>query len=255
MRYFLELAYNGTDFGGWQKQDEVVSIQAVLESKLSLILRQPAEVYGCGRTDTGVHATYFTAHFDTDAEVPANLVYRLNGMLPKTISVFQCRQVTDELHARFSAIARTYRYYITHARNPFTHQTSFYSPFKPNIELMNKAAEMLLSHTEYRCFCKGKAPGGSYKCVVSEAEWCETENGLVFKVTANRFLRSMVRSMVGTMLKLGLGKMTLDQFCELLQSGNRNMAGKSAPPQGLYLVDVVYPNFEKATSLIRPPVA
>ncbi|MBM3919726.1 MAG: tRNA pseudouridine(38-40) synthase TruA [Sphingomonadales bacterium] len=254
MRYFLELAYNGTDFGGWQKQDEVISVQAVLENKLSIILRNPIEIYGCGRTDTCVHASYFTAHFDNEAEVPSNLVYRLNGMLPKSIAVFSCRQVTDELHARFSAVARTYKYFITHVRNPFNLEMACFMLFKPNVEQMNEAAKLLLSHTEYRCFCKGKTPGDSYKCVVSKACWEETQDGLIFTVTANRFLRSMVRSMVGTMLKVGLGKMHLDQFKELLDSGNRNMVGKSAPPQGLYLVDVLYPDFEKSENLIPPPI-
>jgi len=254
MRYFLELAYNGTDFGGWQKQDKVSSVEAVLENKLSLILRHPTEIHGCGRTDTGVHASYFTAHFNTEADVPSNLVYRLNGMLPKSIAVFNCRQVADELHARFSAVARTYKYFITHVRNPFNFEMACFMPFKPNVEQMNEAAKLLLSHTEYRCFCKGKAPGDSYKCMVSEAYWEETKDGLIYTVTANRFLRSMVRSMVGTILKVGLGKMELEHFKELLNSGNRNLAGKSAPPQGLYLVDVVYPGFEKTTNLIQPPV-
>lgn len=255
MRYFLELAYNGADFGGWQKQEEVGSVQSVLEEKLSLILRKPTEVYGCGRTDTGVHAAYFVAHFDTEATVPENLVYRLNGLLPKSISIFHCRQAADELHARFSAVLRTYRYYITHSRNPFTYETAWFQPLKPDTALMNQAAALLLSHTEYRCFCKGKMPGENYKCSVTEAMWECTPDGLLFTVSANRFLRSMVRSMVGTLLKVGFGKMTLDEFAELLRSGNRNLAGKSAPPQGLYLVDVVYPDFEKTRNIIQPPDA
>ena len=254
MRYFLELAYNGADFGGWQKQEEVGSVQSVLEEKLSLILRNPTEAYGCGRTDTGVHAAYFVAHFDTDVHVPENLVYRLNCMLPKSISIFHCRQVPDELHARFSAVSRTYRYYISHSRNPFTYETAWLQPFKPDTALMNQAAAMLLSHTEYRCFCKGKTPGENYKCSITEALWQSTSDGLVFTVTANRFLRSMVRSMVGTLLKVGFEKMTMEEFAEMVRSGNRNMAGKSAPPQGLYLVDVVYPGFEKSENLIPPPI-
>ena len=253
MRYFLELAYNGAEFGGWQKQEEVCSVQAILEEKLSLILRDTTEVYGCGRTDTGVHAAYFVAHFDTKISVPENIVYRLNGMLPKSITVFHCRSVTEEMHARFSATSRTYRYVVSHAKNPFLTDTAYFLNFKPEVTLMNKAAEMLLHHTEYRCFCKGKTPGDSYKCTVTEAHWTEVSGGLIFTVTANRFLRSMVRSMVGTLLRVGFGKMTLDEFSELLRSGNRNMAGKSVPPQGLYLVNVEYPNFEKSDNLIQPP--
>jgi tRNA pseudouridine38-40 synthase len=255
MRYFLELAYNGADFGGWQKQEEVSSVQTVLEEKLSLILREPTEVYGCGRTDTGVHASYFVAHFDTETIIPSNLVYRLNGMLPKSITIFEVRAVSEQLHARFSAIARTYKYYISHNKNPFTYNNAYFLPFKPDITLMNKAASLLLNHTEYRCFCKGKAPGNSYRCLVSKAIWEETADGIVFTVTANRFLRSMVRSMVGTLLKVGFGKMNTEQFTELLNSGNRNLAGKSVPPQGLYLVDVVYAEFAKTNTLIQPPVA
>ncbi|MFN5218316.1 MAG: tRNA pseudouridine(38-40) synthase TruA [Sphingomonadales bacterium] len=253
MRYFLELAYNGAAFGGWQKQEEVSSVQAVLEEKLSLILRETTEVYGCGRTDTGVHAAYFVAHFDTQIGVPENIVYRINGMLPKSITVFHCRPVNEEMHARFSATSRTYRYIISHSKNPFLTETAYFLNFKPDVHLMNKAAELLLHHTEYRCFCKGKMPGDNYRCTVTEAIWSETTSGLMFTVTANRFLRSMVRSMVGTLLKVGFGKMTLEEFAGLLLSGNRNLAGKSAPPQGLYLVDVVYPGFEKSEILIRPP--
>lgn len=253
MRYFLELAYNGTAFGGWQKQDEVSSVQALLESKLSLILRDSTEIYGCGRTDTGVHAAYFVAHFDTTVEVPKNLVYRLNGMLPKSITIFNCRPVSEEMHARFSAVSRTYRYFITHSKNPFLSEMTFFLPHKPDLALMNEAAKMLLSHTEFRCFCKGKAPGGSYKCTIMEAIWSETTAGLLFTVTANRFLRSMVRSMVGTLLKVGLGKMSIQDFAEFLHTGNRNMAGKSAPAQGLFLSDVIYPDFEKTTPVIQPP--
>lgn len=254
MRYFLELAYNGAAFGGWQKQEEVGSVQAVLEEKLSLILRETTELYGCGRTDTGVHASYFVAHFDTETTVPENIIYRLNGMLPKSITVFHCQSVAEEMHARFSAISRTYRYIIIQSKNPFLTDTAFFLTYKPDLCLMNKAGEMLVHHTEYRCFCKGKMPGDNYKCTVTEAYWTEVSTGLVFTVTANRFLRSMVRSMVGTLLKVGFGKMTLEEFSQLLHSGNRNMAGKSVPPQGLYLVNVVYPGFEKSNNLIQPPV-
>lgn len=254
MRYFLELAYSGTAFGGWQRQEEVSSVQALLESKLSLILREPTEIYGCGRTDTGVHASYFVAHFDTLVELPENLVYRLNGMISKNIIIYHCRPVSEEMHARFSAVSRTYRYFITHTKNPFLSEMAYFLPHKPDLDMMNQAAEMLLSHTQYRCFCKGKAPGDSYKCTIMEAIWSETSAGLVFTVTANRFLRSMVRSMVGTLIKVGLGKMSMQQFTELLHSGNRNLAGKSAPAQGLFLTDVVYPDFEKSTMLILPPV-
>jgi tRNA pseudouridine38-40 synthase len=247
MRYFLELSYKGTAYSGWQRQQEGPGVQGTIESKLSLILRNEVELYGCGRTDTGVHAEYFVAHFDFDHALPSNLVYRLNGLLPRDIAVFSCRQVPDEFHARFSAISRTYIYKITHHKNPFTDGLQWHLPFQPDVEIMNRAAALLLKHEEYRCFCKGKAPKDNYKCTVTFARWNQTRGGLEFTISANRFLRSMVRSTVGTLLKVGFGKMSLEAFERLLLSGNRSDAGKSVPPQGLYLHDVRYPEFERST--------
>lgn len=243
MRYKLELAYHGGGFKGWQKQDDSPGIQGVLEEKLSMLLREDIVVYGCGRTDTGVHARYFVAHFDTQHAVPENITYRLNGMLPKGIAVFTCNEVSDDFHARFSAISRTYEYLIIHKKDPFSADLKWHNPFIPDLQAMNEAAKLLLNHEEYRCFCKGKAPKDNYKCTVTEAFWSAGENNdeLVFRISANRFLRSMVRSTVGTLLKVGYGKMSLAEFEQLLHSGNRSDAGKSVPAHGLYLVDVSYP--------------
>ena len=246
MRYFIELAYRGTRYTGWQKQVEGPGVQGNIESRLSLILRENVELYGCGRTDTGVHAAYFVAHFDCELPVPANLIYRLNGMLPPDIVVFNCREVPDDFHARFSAISRTYSYKISHHKNVFNDGLEWLMPYKPNVDLMNEAAALMISHEEYRCFCKGKAPKDNYRCTVSFAHWEETSGGLEFKISANRFLRSMVRSTVGTLLKIGFEKMSFSEFEKLLKSGNRSDAGKSVPPQGLYLTDVVYPGFDRS---------
>jgi len=255
MHYFLELAYRGTQYGGWQKQEEVPSVQATLDAKISLILRDVIETYGCGRTDTGVHASYFVAQFDFQNPLPPNFVYRLNGMLPDDIVVYDCREVDAGLHARFSAISRTYQYRIIHQKNPFQGILSWHFPHKPDIDLMNKAAALLFKTEEYRCFCKGKTKNESYRCRVTEAYWAPTDQGLVFTVAANRFLRSMVRSMVGTLLKVGLGKMSMAQFEEMLQSGKRESAGKSAPAEGLYLVDVKYIGFTRFDAVTPPPVS
>ena len=246
MRYFIELAYRGTRYTGWQKQAEGPGVQGNIESRLSLILRQVVELYGCGRTDTGVHASYFVAHFDCQNPIPHNLVYRLNGMLPPDLVVFDCREVPDEFHARFSAVSRTYIYKIGHHKNPFAENLQWHLPYKPDIEIMNRAAAFMLQHEEYRCFCKGKAPKDNYRCTVTFAQWKETSDGLEFTISANRFLRSMVRSTVGTLLKVGFGKMSIEEFQALLSSGNRSDAGKSVYPQGLYLADVRYPNFERS---------
>ncbi|MBL7811559.1 MAG: tRNA pseudouridine(38-40) synthase TruA [Bacteroidetes bacterium] len=241
MRYALELAYNGNGFTGWQRQAEGPGVQGTLENALSLILRHPAEVTGCGRTDTGVHARYFVAHFDSSEPVPLNLPYRLNSMLPPGIAIFSCHPVPVDFHARFSAISRSYGYYITHRKDPFAIGMKWYLPFQPDVDRMNEAAKLMLTHEEYPCFCKGKPPHDNYKCTVTHAEWSATESGLVFRISANRFLRSMVRSTVGTLLQVGFGKMTVPGFAQLLKHGTRSDAGKSVAPQGLYLEAVEYP--------------
>lgn len=246
MRYLLELAYNGTAYTGWQRQQEGPGVQGTIEARLNLILRDKVELYGCGRTDTGVHASYFVAHFDTENHVPDNLVYRLNNMLPPDIVIFRCLPMPEEWHARFSAIRRTYHYKITLVKDPFSVNMKWYMPFHPDIDAMNRAAELMTEHEEYRCFCKGKAPKDNYKCTVFGAKWEQKGTDLIFTISANRFLRSMVRSTVGTLLKVGHDKMSRDEFEQLLKSGTRSDAGKSVPPQGLYLADVEYPGFKRS---------
>lgn len=241
MRYKIELAYHGGAFQGWQKQEDSPGVQGCIEEKLNLLLRDSVEVYGCGRTDTGVHARYFVAHFDTAVTIPDNILYRLNGMLPEGIAVFSVQPVSDDFHARFSAIMRTYEYYITLRKDPFSTGLKWYNRFTPDIEKMNTAAALMLQHENYRCFCKGKPPKDNDKCTVTHAQWTQNGHDLVFTISANRFLRSMVRSSVGTLLKVGFGKMSIRDFELLLKSGNRSEAGKSVPAHGLYLTDVQYP--------------
>lgn len=241
MRYALILAYNGTAYSGWQRQLEGPGVQGTIESRLRQILQDEVELYGCGRTDTGVHASYFVAHFDTEKTIPGNLTYRLNNMLPLDIVIFGCSPMPDEWHARFSAIRRTYHYKISLVKDPFSAGLKWHMPFQPDVAAMNHAARLMVGHEEYRCFCKGKAPKDNYKCTVFSAGWEQQGNDLVFTISANRFLRSMVRSTVGTLLKVGFGKMSASEFESLLKSGTRSDAGKSVPPQGLYLANVEYP--------------
>jgi tRNA pseudouridine38-40 synthase len=241
MRYALHLSYNGRHYTGWQKQAIALGVQGTIEKPLTAILRQEIELLGCGRTDTGVHAKSFVAHFDSETEPPENLVYRLNNMLPADIAIHSFAQVADDFHARFDAISRTYGYYIHFEKNPFIQDQSWWMPYKPEITAMEAAAHLLLGEREYKCFCKGEPANGNYVCNIINAHWEMNTEGMVFHITSNRFLRSMVRAIVGTMLKIGFQKMTLDEFKELLTTGKRSDAGNSVPPEGLFLEKVIYP--------------
>lgn len=242
-RYFVELAYNGTNYHGWQIQRNGISVQQELEKALSTILRDKIVITGAGRTDAGVHAKYMVAHFDLPEELEQTKIVtsQLMGFLPFDIAVYSVRKVRDETHARFDAIAREYEYHITLGKNPFTQNLATRINFEPNFYEMNRAAEILLEYNDFTSFSKLHSGAKTNLCEVSTAYWEQRNDRWVFVIRANRFLRDMVRAIVGTLLEVGRGKLSLQEFKEIIVAKNRGKAGRSVPPQGLYLVDVVYP--------------
>lgn len=241
-RYFLELAYKGTNYHGWQIQANAQTVQEEVSKALSLILRSPIETMGSGRTDTGVHARQQYLHFDTTAVLnPKNLLKRLNSVLPKDIAVYGLREVNRDAHARFSAISRSYEYYIALRKIPFEEGLSWQCFRELDIQKMNEASRILLEYWDFECFSKVKTDVNSFYCEIKEAFWEQKEEHLIFHITANRFLRGMVRAIVGTMVEVGVGKLDMEGFRAVIESKNRGKAGMSAPPDGLYLNSVMYP--------------
>ncbi len=242
MRYFIEIAYNGKNYYGWQRQPHHISVQEVLEEKLSLLLRRNITVVGAGRTDTGVHAKQLFAHFDGEESLdPARIIGRLNSFLPKDIAIATIVPVKEDAHARFDAVEREYQYVVSVGKNPFAQDFSYQIHKKPDVAAMNQAAEMLLPHSDFQCFSRSRTDVKTYNCEISHARWEEEENNLIFTIVANRFLRNMVRAVVGTLLDVGWGKTSLEGFADILKGGNREDAGPSAPPQGLFLTRITYP--------------
>ncbi len=242
MRYFIELSYNGASFHGWQIQPNAVSVQETVEKALSVLLRESVTIMGAGRTDTGVHAKYIAAHFDTDIDFDSiNLVYKLNSFLPETIAIKNIFKVKPEAHARFDAISRAYEYRIVTQKNPFETHSAYYIKGKLDIDTMNIAAKQLLKYTNFKCFSKSKTDVKTYNCELFYAYWEQQEEVLVFKISANRFLRNMVRAIVGTLVEVGQGKLKLADIDRILASENRGEAGYSVPAKGLYLTEVTYP--------------
>lgn len=241
MRYFIQLAYNGSPFFGWQIQPNLTTVQGVIENALHLLLREEISVTGCGRTDTGVHAKQFFAHFETEQNIDSqNLTDKLNNFLPKEIAIEQIFSVANDMHARFSAISRTYKYYISTSKEPFNFHFSFRVYQKLDIEKMNQAADLLLHTEDFTSFSKLHTQVNNNICHVSEARW-QNENGqLVFTITADRFLRNMVRAIVGTLLEVGKGKLTLPEFQQIINQKDRGKAGKSVPAHALFLENVRY---------------
>lgn len=244
VRYFMELAYNGTHYHGWQIQPNGISVQEKLEIALSTILRQSVTVTGAGRTDAGVHAKYMVAHFDLPEEMdpPSNkLVAQLNGFLPADIAVYSVTQVADAAHARFDAVARKYAYHITLGKNPFTQNLAARINYSLDFDAMNEAAALLLDCDDFTSFSKLHSGAKTNICKVSSAFWEEQESQWVFSIQANRFLRDMVRAIVGTLLEVGRSKLSLAQFADVIEAKDRGKAGVSTPAGGLYLVDITYP--------------
>lgn len=241
MRYFIELSYNGTPFCGWQIQPDRQTVQGVIESALSHLLHEQTALTGCGRTDTGVHARHYFAHFETEQQVDtARLTQKLNSFLPKEIAISRIFPVADDLHARFSAKARTYKYYVALTKDAFQFHYS-YRIFVPlDIERMNEAAEVLLRTEDFTSFSKLHTQVNNNRCRVTEAKW-EMEDGLlVFTITADRFLRNMVRAVVGTLLQVGKGRITLEEFQRIIEKMDRCAAGDSVPAHALFLHQVRY---------------
>lgn len=242
MRYFIEIAYNGKNYFGWQRQPKQMSVQQVIEESLSTLLREDIKITGAGRTDAGVHAKQLFAHFDFEAINDTKaLVFRINSFLPKDISVVNIFQVKDNAHARFDAVAREYEYVISLRKDPFSQDFAYQLNKIPDVDLMNKTAELLFNHIDFQCFSRSKTDVKTYNCVISKARWELIDNKLTFTISADRFLRNMVRAIVGTLLDVGFGKTSVEDFQAILNSKNRSKAGASAPAHGLYLTKVKYP--------------
>lgn len=246
-RYFIHLAYNGANYCGWQIQPQSPSVQAELERCLSLKLGQTIEVTGCGRTDTGVHARNYYAHFDLEGELKdcQDLTYRLNMFLPADIVVYRIWEVSPELHARFDALSRTYHYYITPVKNPFHQNDAYFFYGALDVPKMQQAADALKEYTDFTSFSKLHTQVKTNNCKIMEARWFEQDGLLVFRIKADRFLRNMVRAIVGTLLEVGKGKMSLEEFRNVIECKDRCSAGESVPAHALFLEEVDYPKAAK----------
>ncbi len=241
MRYFIKFSYNGTHYHGWQAQSNAISVQETLCNAISVILNSEIELMGAGRTDTGVHAKMMFAHFDYDQTFDSKtLVNKLNSFLPKDIAVFDIIFVNENAHARFDAKKRTYEYHIHTFKNPFLQDLSLYYPQQLDIELMNEAALELLKFKDFQCFSKVNTDVNTFNCSIQSAFWKKENETLVFTISADRFLRNMVRAIVGTLLNVGLKKITIDDFITIIENKNRSEAGFSVPAQGLYLTNIEY---------------
>jgi tRNA pseudouridine38-40 synthase len=246
MRYFIYLAYDGTNYHGWQIQPNGDSVQETLMKALSTFLRKEIEIVGAGRTDAGVHAREMYAHMDVSSEAMKRegerLVFRLNGILLDSIAILDIYPVTEDAHARFSAVRRTYEYHIVDHKDPFLSQQA--TRVRPGLDFasMNEAAKLLIGKQDFASFCRTNTDVKTTICDLTRAEWKELGNGhAVFTISADRFLRNMVRAVVGTLFEVGRGKMTKEQFAEVIAQHNRSCAGDSAPAQGLYLTHIEYP--------------
>ena len=244
MRYFIEFSYNGSEFHGWQRQNNALTVQQILEESLSLIQGELLTVVGAGRTDSGVHARLMVAHFDVNelSYEKINFIFKLNQLLPKSIVILDLRSVKLEAHSRFDAISRTYFYYISLIKNPFDYPLHYFYNGKLDWKLMNQASEILINHKDFQCFSKSNTDVKTFLCDINKAIWNLNDNGAVFEITANRFLRNMVRAIVGTLIEIGNGKKNINQLEKILASKKRANAGYSAPANGLFLTKIIYPN-------------
>jgi tRNA pseudouridine38-40 synthase len=243
-RYFVQLSYKGTNYHGWQIQSNALTVQEVLTKAFSTILKEDIEITGAGRTDSGVHSSFFVAHFDSSKkglDKDLKLVFKLNSFLPKDIALFRIVKVNNEAHARFDATDRTYRYYIHQRKDVFINSTSWYLPVDLNVELMNKAARLLLNYDDFTSFSKLNTDVKTNICKVTEARWSKDDYRLIFTIKADRFLRNMVRAIVGTLVDVGKGNLTLEEFKQVIENKNRDDAGVSVPAHGLFLEDIKYP--------------
>ncbi|WP_375242627.1 tRNA pseudouridine(38-40) synthase TruA [Lacinutrix sp.] len=243
MRYFIELSYNGKAYHGWQIQPNAISIQEVLEKGLSTLLKEPIATMGAGRTDAGVHATQLFAHFDTEALFDIKtLIYKLNSFLPEDIAIKSIFKVKANSHARFHATSRQYLYRIALEKNPFNKEQAFLLKPKLNIDKLKAATKILLDYKDFQCFSKSNTDVKTYHCNIMKAEWSLVENELHFIIKADRFLRNMVRAIVGTLINIGIGKIEVETLHDIIKSKNRSEAGFSVPAHALYLTKIEYPD-------------
>jgi len=242
-RYFIEVAYNGTNYHGWQIQKNATGVQQLLNRALSLKLGDSVETTGSGRTDKGVHALQQYAHFDIHKHInEEHLVFQLNRVLPNDISVKNIFEVTSDTHARFDAVSRSYIYNINLVKDPFLIDTSFFRRGELDLELMNRSSRILKTTNDFESFSKVKTDVNHFRCTISKSKWEQEGNKLIYSVTSDRFLRGMVRTLVGTMLDIGTGKTSFDELKTIIDSRNRKMAGRAVPAHGLFLAEVKYPS-------------
>ncbi|MEY8780608.1 tRNA pseudouridine(38-40) synthase TruA [Allomuricauda sp. XS_ASV26] len=242
MRYFIQFSYFGKAYHGWQNQPNAITVQEVLEKALSTLLRDKIDVVGAGRTDAGVHAKQMFCHFDFDSiDDKKDLAYRLNAFLPDDIAVQEIRTVVDGAHARFDAIERTYEYWLVREKDPFLFDYAHWVKHPLDLPAMNEAAKMLLEYTDFECFSKSNTDVKTFNCDVRQAYWEARADKWVFTITADRFLRNMVRAVVGTLLDVGLKKIKSEDMHRIIASKDRSEAGVSVPAKGLYLTKVIYP--------------
>ncbi|MFD2827555.1 tRNA pseudouridine(38-40) synthase TruA [Leeuwenhoekiella polynyae] len=245
LRYFIDIAYDGGPYHGWQRQPQSITVQEVLEGALSTLLRKEMSVVGAGRTDAGVHATQLYVHFDYEAawtpKEIKHLQFRLNRFLPEAIAVNSILRVVEEAHARFDATRRSYVYKVHTFKTPFMVNQSYFFEKELDLNKMNEAAQFLLGKQDFKCFSRSNTDVKTYLCEIVEAQWIKQENSLLFKISADRFLRNMVRAVVGTLLEVGLGKLDPQDLKTIIASRTRSEAGASAPAHGLYLTEVRYP--------------
>lgn len=242
MRYFIKFSYKGTHYHGWQIQPNDISVQSVLTDAMSLVFRFPVELTGAGRTDAGVHALGMIAHFDTSEPItePAKMVYKLNSLLPQDISVEDIFEVEETLHARFSAKSRTYKYYVSTKKSPFDDEFAARLTFPLDEYLMNQAAKVLFEYEDFTSFSKVHTDVKTNNCKIYHANWDRQGDYLVFTIKADRFLRNMVRAIVGTLIEVGKGAITIEEFRKIIESKNRCAAGMSVPAKGLFFVEAEY---------------
>jgi len=248
MRYFIYLAYNGKNYCGWQNQKNAVSVQSVIENRLTILLKEEIKVVGCGRTDTGVHAKSYVAHFDAanlSSFEKADFIYKINSFLPFDIVIFDYKEVEKNASSRFDALKRTYEYHISGIKDPFKNDLCHFvsaARFKQiDVDLFNKACQLLLKYDDFTSFSKVGTQTKTNICKIVHAQGVKENNYFVFSISADRFLRNMVRAITGTLLDVAYKKITLHQFCSIIESKNRSNAGESMPAQGLYLTEIIYP--------------
>ena len=242
VRYFIHFAYDGTNYHGWQIQPDANSVQEELQKALSVLLRHDVEIVGAGRTDAGVHARQMVAHFEWDGQLDCQqTAYRLGRMLPRDIAIYRMEPVADDMHARFSAVRRTYHYYLHTERDPFCRQYSCELHYDLDFERMNEAGRILCTYEDFGAFCKSHSDVKTTLCKVSEARWIQVDSAhWYFRISANRFLRNMVRAVVGTMIDVGRGRITLDDFRKIVEGKQRTQAGESMPAHALFLEEIEY---------------